>query len=225
MNSVQYEELSRFFLAQKLGIPLDDIRSVDIRNPKRPDLPEYKHQIDLYWETEDDVAQHIHIANAKWRSSDKVDQPDVMLLQKVKEKVAAHKGVMITSTDFTTGAVAAAKDEGIALHIVRPDFDTSLLATKDRQLILAKIQELASARTQPVFEHTLIHKAFDLTETAATGQAPTQSSPVSYPTATPTSYPNKMFTGYSQKGGPATGGRGSAGGPATRGGDSGFRTK
>lgn len=225
MNSVQYEELCRFFLAHKLGIPLDDIRSVDIPNPKRPNLPEYKHQIDLYWETEDDLTQHIHIANAKWRSSDKVDQPDVMLLQKVKEKVAAHKAVMITSTEFTSGALAAAKDEGIALHIVRPDFDTSLLPTKDRQLILAKIQELASAQTQPVFNHTIIHKAFDLAETPASRQAPTQPPPVSYPTATPTSYPNKMFTGYSHKGGPGTGGGGSGGPPSTKGGGSGFRTK
>ena len=70
-----------------------------------------KHQIDLYWETEDAISLHLHIANAKWRGSDKVDQPDVLLLQKVKEKVAAHKAVMITNSEYTKGAIAAAMDD------------------------------------------------------------------------------------------------------------------
>ena len=88
MNSKQYEELCRFFLAQQLGIGVEKVISVSIPNPTRPDLPAYKHQSDLYWETEDAISLHLHIANAKWRGSDKVDQPDVLLLQKVKEKVA-----------------------------------------------------------------------------------------------------------------------------------------
>jgi hypothetical protein len=81
MNSKQYEELCRFFLADKLGINIEGISSVLIPNPKRPNLPEYHHQIDLYWEIGNDVATYLNIANAKWRGSDKVDQPDVLLLQ------------------------------------------------------------------------------------------------------------------------------------------------
>ncbi len=86
MNSQQYEELCRYFLADKIGINIDQIKSVHIPNPKRSDLPEYKHQIDLYWEIETELSAYLHIANAKWRSSAKVDQPDVLLLQKVKER-------------------------------------------------------------------------------------------------------------------------------------------
>ena len=130
MTSKQYEELCRYFLASQLGIGIDKVVSVEIPNPQRPDLPGYKHQIDLFWETGDSVALYLNIANAKWRGSSKVDQPEVLLLQQVKQKVAAHKAVMLTNSEFTAGAVAAAQDDGIALHIVRPEFDASVLSPK-----------------------------------------------------------------------------------------------
>jgi hypothetical protein len=47
MTSEQYEELCRRFIAEKTGQSVDEILSVLIPNPKRPGLPEYKHQIDL----------------------------------------------------------------------------------------------------------------------------------------------------------------------------------
>ena len=120
MTGTQYEELCRLFLADKLGIPIKEVQSVKIPNPKRLDLPEYNHQIDLYWEDGNQLAQYLNIANAKWRSSCKVEQGEVLLLQKVKEKVFANKSMMITNTGFTKGAKAVAQDEGVALHIVCP---------------------------------------------------------------------------------------------------------
>ena len=51
---------------------------------------------------------------------------ELRLLQQVRQKVAAHKAVMITNTGFTAGAIAAAKDGGIALHGVRPLLDDLL---------------------------------------------------------------------------------------------------
>ena len=102
MNSQQYEELCRFFLADKLGVSTDEVRSARIPNPRRPGLPEYKHQIDLYWETGNELTLYLNIANAKWRSTRKVDQGEVLLLQQVKQKAGAQKAVMITNSGFTS---------------------------------------------------------------------------------------------------------------------------
>src|SRR5262249_51130257 len=143
MTSKQYEELCRYFLASRLGVGIDNVVSVEIPNSQRPDLPGYKHQIDLYWQTGDSVALYLNIANAKWRGSSKVDQPEVLLLQQVKQKVAAHKAVLLTNSGFTAGAIAAAQDDGIALHIVRPEFDYSGLSPKDTSLIRQEIQDQA----------------------------------------------------------------------------------
>ena len=161
MNSQQYEELCRHFLAKKLGMNIDYIRSIHIPNPNRPGLPKYKYQIDLYWETEDDLGLYLHIANAKWRGNDKVDQPEVLLLQQVKQKAAAHKALMLTNQGYTAGAVAVAKDEGIALHIVKPNFVDSILPARDRSNIQAKLNEVASTLNQPMFLHEIVHKALD----------------------------------------------------------------
>lgn len=165
MTSKQYEELCRFFLAQQLRIPVEKIISVLIANPQRPNLPSLRHQIDLYWETEDAISLHLHIANAKWRGErNKVDQPDVMLLQQVKQKVAAHKAVMIASSDFTSGAIAAAKDEGIALHILKPEFDYHHIDPKNTTAILHEIQAIAARCPEPIYSHQIVHRAFDLAQ-------------------------------------------------------------
>ena len=94
MNSKQYEELCRFFLADKLGIGIDEVKSVIIQNPSKPGLQKYKHQIDLYWETGDEIVQYLNVANAKWRGKVKVKQGEVLLLQKVKDDIQAHKAMI-----------------------------------------------------------------------------------------------------------------------------------
>jgi hypothetical protein len=208
MHSQQYEELCRYFLANQLGIGVEDIRSVEIPNPRRPGLPKYKHQIDLYWETSDKVALYLNIANAKWRSSDKVDQPDVLLLQQVKQKVGAHKAVMLTSTGFTAGAKAAAQDEGIALHIVRPTFDYTVLPQKDVEAIQAKIQEIAASAPEPIYLHQVEYKAFDFTDTRLASTRPSSG----YSTKIISGYSTKVVEGYSHKG--STAGGSEQGGPA-----------
>ncbi len=216
MNSVQYEELCRHFLGQKAGVPIEKVTSVRIPNPKRVDLPQYSHQIDLYWETGDEVCLYLNIANAKWRGSAKVDQPDVLLLQQVKQDVAAHKAVLIANTEFTSGAVAAAEDKGIALHIVQPALDPSLLDAADRSAIQRRIQELASSH--PVFQHYAVHKAFDLSEATSPHPATPQAAASAYPTAVMPEVANRAVVGYSNKGGPGSG-------AVTKGAGGGFRTK
>ena len=163
MNSIQYEELCRSFLADKFNLSIEEVLSVKIPNPRRPDLPKYGHQIDLYWEDGNELIENKYIANAKWRSSSKVEQGEILLLQKVKEKVAANKAVMITNIGFTEGAEAVAKDEGIALHIVHPDFDIAILDTnlKDRKVIQTQFQKL-STNDKPPYTYEIVHRAFDL---------------------------------------------------------------
>ena len=100
MNSIQYEELCRFFIADKYGMPIEKVESVR----KGPDSSSYKHQIDLCWEDGNELTRYENIADAKWRSLDKVDQDDVVKLQQVKVDIHANKAMMITNTDFTKGA-------------------------------------------------------------------------------------------------------------------------
>ena len=161
MNRIQYEELSRFYIAKRLGVDHGTIRSVVVPNPQRPGLPEYKHQIDLYWDTEDAVSHYLNTANAKWRGASKVDQPDVLLLQQVREKVAAHKAIMITNSAFTSGAIAAAYDEGIGLHLVRPSFDVSVLSEADRGRIQDEIAAI-ERRDGRAFGANVEYKSSDL---------------------------------------------------------------
>ncbi|RIE15885.1 hypothetical protein [Candidatus Cryosericum septentrionale] len=167
MDSDQYEELCRLFIAEKVGLSVDDVKSVTIPNAQRSNLPTYAHQIDLYWETGDEIAQYLNIANAKWRASDKVDQPDVMLLAKVREKVAAHKAFMISSVGFTSGAVATAQDEGIALHVVRPAIDTSSLPRGDRGAIREALRQVESSGSRPLYSHTVECRGMDFAESPA----------------------------------------------------------
>lgn len=226
MNSIQYEELCRYFLAQKVGVDIEQILSVRIPNPKRKDLPQYHHQIDLYWETNNDLCQYLNIANAKWRGSGKVEQCDVLLLQQVKMEVDAHKAMMITSSEFTSGAEAVAKDKGIALHIVKPTFDVTILPAKDRFLIQEKIQEVdSSIADQTVYEHVTIYKAFELSETKPFDICTVQN--IGSSTKIATNYDTKIAGGVSNKGGSGvTTQHGTySGGSFTKGGSGGFRTK
>ncbi len=166
MNSIQYEELSRIFIAQKVGIDLSEVKSLRIPNPRRPGLSEFKHQIDLCWETGSELAIYLNIANAKWRTKDKIEQGDVLLLQQVRQKVAAHKAFMITSVGFDTGAIAAAKDEGIALHILQPTFDVNKLPARDRNAIQAKLHKLVEQSTDDIWSHHTEHRGLDFPQIA-----------------------------------------------------------
>lgn len=200
MNSIQYEELCRYFLAECLGVEVDDIQSVRIPNPQRPGLPEYKHQIDLYWESEDDLALYLNIANAKWRSTDKVEQGEVLLLNQVKQDTGAHKAFMLTSTAFTSGAEAAAKDKGIGLHIVRPTVADHSLPQKDRVGIQQAFADAESATHEAIYLHDIIHKAHDFGGGRVVRAQPEQrSGGLPPPSAGSAGLSNKAMTGYSTK--------------------------
>ena len=162
MNYKQYEELCRFFLANELGIPIEKVISDKIPSATRPGVAEYENQIDLYWKYEDKLTRIENFANAKWRSSDKdkVDQGDVLLIQQVKQEIAANKAMMITNTDFTDGARKAAKNHGIALHIVRPTFDCAVLHQRDSEIIQTQLREYF-IDNKPPYTHEVVYRAFN----------------------------------------------------------------
>ncbi|MDE0316411.1 MAG: restriction endonuclease [Candidatus Poribacteria bacterium] len=169
MNGTQYEEFCRLFITHELGIPIEKIMSDNIPSAIRPGLDEYKNQIDLCWEYEDKLTRNFTIVNAKWRSSekDKVDQPDVLLIQQVKQEIAANKAMIITNTDFTSGARKAAKNHGIALHIVCPDSEHAVLNLhpKDRETIQIQLRESFNNIKRP-YTHVEVNKAIDSGENA-----------------------------------------------------------
>src|SRR5690349_2928763 len=120
MTSQQYEAFCRFVIAHQLQIPTYKVVSRHLPGRGPEDRPAgYELQIDLYWETTDKFVRYVNIANAKWRTNSCVGQEDVLLLQKVKEKVAAHKAFLITNSGFTSGAIQVAEADGIGLLVAR----------------------------------------------------------------------------------------------------------
>jgi len=161
MDSDQYEELCRHFIAQETGLRVEDVKSVNMPNPSRPGLPEYSHQIDLYWEVDDPIALYLNIANAKWRGTAKVEQGDMLLLQQVRQQTAAHKAFMITNVGFTAGASAAGKDHGIGMHVVTPDFDLPLLPQRDREAMQIALKRISVSSGKPIYLHQIEHRGLD----------------------------------------------------------------
>lgn len=170
MTSIQYEELCRVAVAQLLALSLESIHSGRIPNPKRPTLPGYDHQVDLYWEVQDSLARYFNIANAKWRANDKVDQGEILLLAQVKQSVGAQKAMLFTSVGFTAGAEAAARDHGIGLHIVVPTINPAQLPTGP-EACRDELQALSREPGSGVFTHIAIYKAFELAGPKATAHA------------------------------------------------------
>jgi hypothetical protein len=159
MTSKQYEELCRYFVAWLFQIPIDQVHSLDEPNPLRPELSTFAHQIDLFWDIETPAARYLHIANAKWRTPPQpVEQNDVLLLQHVKSQVDAHKAVLMTNFGYTDGAMLAAQDAGLALHLVKPGFDYRRLHTSDPAIIQSQLQSLARMAGRPLCVQELLLK-------------------------------------------------------------------
>jgi hypothetical protein len=144
VTSQQYEELCRYFVACELGVSVEDVRSLWLPGPQPPDaVAACAHQIDLFWETANAVTHYLNIANAKWRTREKIQLQEVLLLQQVKVRVGANKAIMITNTDFTSAARLAAEEERIGLLIVLPQIETRRLHPTDRELMQRALQEAA----------------------------------------------------------------------------------
>jgi len=138
-------QLCRFFVARRFAIDLGVIQTLKIANPLRRGQAAYRHRIDLHWTSEDAVARYLHIAHALWRPAAPVGLAAVLRLQQVRQKLAAHKAVLITNSCFTRRAIAAAEDDGIALFLVRPAFDHTKLTTDRPRLLACQMRRLVPA--------------------------------------------------------------------------------
>ncbi len=161
MNAMQYEELCRQFLSEKLGVAKHKIESRRMPAPARPGEKARVRQVDLCWETETELGSYLTIADAKYRGQFKIDQDAVVSLQKVKEDVGAQKAMIITSTEFTEGAVETAKHFGIALHILRPAAEFKGLHRSDRRRMQQHLAKLAKASPAPPYQHSVVCKTFE----------------------------------------------------------------
>lgn len=213
MDSKLYEELSRIYLADQFGVPVEAIKSRVIENPQRPGEPEFSHQIDHYWGTGPAAALYVNIANAKWRTTDKADQGDVLLLHAVKDLIRAHKALLITSTDFTSGARGVAAQHGIGLHIVRPTFEHAGIPLGDRAAMRAALAQVAG---KP-YTFEVVHRGLDFAERPAAGHPSTDAV---------STYTTRQVTGYTHRAGPGPGATNrSLGGGSSSSGGGGYVTR
>lgn len=228
MDDKLYEELCRLYLADQFGVPVEAIVSRFIESPQRPGEPKVRHQIDHYWETGSDAVLYVNIANAKWHTTDKADQGEVLAVHAVKEIIRANKALLITSTDFTSGARGLAAQHNIGLHVVRATFDHARIPLGDRAAMRAAITSLA---TKP-YTFEVVHRGLDL------GERPAPVAPASRPAP---AYTTRELTGYTTREGPGPGSTnrslGGGGGPGgggiitrdgggfTRGGGGGFERR
>ena len=212
MNGSQYEEFCRLSLSKTLKIPIEEIQSCRIKAATQPGLPEYTHQIDLYWEKVD-VGLYKNFADAKWRGSRKVSLGEIKKLQQTRDDIKAHKAWLITNTDFTRTTKDFAKNNEIALLIISPNFHYTTLHANDRPTMQTQLQEFFNISEEP-YTFEIVHRAFDLgTDAEAQSGVPRETAPDSKGRV-PT-HSNKMVQprSYTQKvqgrqGGSRTDGRG-----------------
>jgi hypothetical protein len=147
MTREQYRELCRLFIADQFNVYLGHIRPGEVANPVRSGRTRYWHRVDLQWVSENALSRYVHVAHACWRDTAPLGLAAVLGLQKVREKLAAHKAVLITNTCFTPRAVAAAEDDGIALFLVRPLFDYGKLTPRGDTI--REIEMLTYGKSDP----------------------------------------------------------------------------
>src|SRR5579871_5312190 len=114
----QFEALCRHALSREYGIPIASIRTGHLEGPSGS----ARHQIDLYWKSSDGFCEFLCFANAKFRRKN-VGLSDVVTLLGVQREIRAHKAMILANTGFSDASVALAKENGVALLIVRPAAD------------------------------------------------------------------------------------------------------
>jgi hypothetical protein len=120
MTPAKYLELCRLFIAEHFRLSLRSVKTLTIDNPCRWKKLPYRHHIDLCWTTSNRLLRYIHIARVSWRKARPVHGAEILLLQKVKECVAAHRAFFITNTKYTEQALRMGRHERITLLLLHP---------------------------------------------------------------------------------------------------------
>ena len=128
MTGLEYEQFVRAVLSEKLNLAPEELQSAHVPGAVLPGASSAQHQIDLFYVEETEVARYLTIIECKYRGSRPVDQALIQNLAFVRDNVRAHKAIMVTNKGFTSGAMAIAESQGIALLVVKPkllEFDYS----------------------------------------------------------------------------------------------------
>jgi len=160
MNGLQFEELCRFFVAKTLGMPVEKVRWMRIPCAVRPGTALDTYQVDLMWETETAMAKYLTIAEAKWRVGHKVDRDDVLLLEQFRIGAGAHKAMLISNAEFTSGVLTTAERLGIAVHRLVPTFSALEMPLRDRAAFQNCLNQMAT-KTKELYTHDVKCKSLD----------------------------------------------------------------
>ncbi len=83
-------------------------------------------EVDVSFELEALGSRIFGIVECKHYSR-KVEATEVMILAKTKEQLGAHKGILVSTVGFQSGAIAEAIQEGIALATLQPEVEGASL--------------------------------------------------------------------------------------------------
>ena len=160
MNGPEYEIFVRAALAQRLKIPRDKITSTRPKGLSLPGAAGVKHQIDLMFVQDSEIAEYTTIVECKYRSSAPVDQPEIQNLAFVRDNMRAQKAIMVTNTEFTAGARAVAESQKIALLVIAPKVEvTDCLALPDEKSILAAVEAKLNEIPKP-YDIVVVQRCF-----------------------------------------------------------------
>lgn len=151
MTGSEYEQFVRAVLAKRLK--LVDKQLVSVREPGAtlPGAADLKHQIDLMYFQDTEIAEYITIIECKWRESDPVDQQEIQNLAFVKDSTRSHKAIMVTNSGFTAGAKAVAESQRIALLVITPSFEFS-----ESYDTVDELFKLMAHRVETADAHTMV---------------------------------------------------------------------
>ena len=149
MMQWQYRELCRLCVADHFGVPLAEVRTRQVPGPVQPGQRHYPLAIDLLWVTENVLARYVHIAAVFRRPNRPVQMPYVLLMQKCKEKIGAHKVVLFSCCGFAPAARAAAASDRMDLYVVRPLFELHLAPARSPVTFRRRLEAFSRTHGRP----------------------------------------------------------------------------
>jgi len=162
MTGREYEQFVRAVLIRRLNLSPDRLKPGRLKGVTFPDEPEFKHQIDLFFLQDNEVAEFLTIIECKYRNPDGeqtwVDRPDVARLAYVRTSVRASKAILVTNENFTRSAYVLARSERIALLIITPRLRIPGRPIKDTGDLFNEVSALIDETPNP-YELQVLNKA------------------------------------------------------------------